>query len=188
MKIYTRTGDGGITGLFGGDRISKDNPRIGVCGTVDEANCAIGFAVAFAGDELADIVKVLRNIQERLFEIGADLATPIDAPPRQNLRVITIKDVSQLEIFIDQFDDELSPLTSFIIPGGHFCAAGLHLARAVTRRAEREVVAIAKKEEVNTPVIAYLNRLSDLLFTLARTVNVRTNEDETLWLPRSKGE
>ena len=186
MKIYTRTGDDGVTGLFGGDRVSKANPRIGVCGAVDEANSAIGFAVSFAGDELGDIVKELLGIQKRLFEIGADLATPMDASPRQNLRVVTEKDVSQLEKLIDRFDHELSPLQSFIIPGGHSCAAGLHLARGVTRRAEREVVAMANKEEVNTQIVVSLNRLSDLLFTLARTVNVRTKATETLWLPRSK--
>jgi cob(I)alamin adenosyltransferase len=186
MKIYTRTGDDGITGLFGGARVPKDDARVQAFGTVDEVNSAIGVAVALAGEGFADLKVVLNIVQNALFDIGGDLATPEDAASRQHLNLITATDVSEVETVIDHWDLELAQLRAFILPGGHPCAASLHLARAVARRAERETVALAKKEGINPFILVYLNRLSDLLFTLARTVNTRTGFAETLWAGRSR--
>jgi cob(I)alamin adenosyltransferase len=180
MKVYTRTGDDGTTGLFGGSRTAKDAPRVAAYGSVDEANAAIGFARANLGD--ADVDRTLAAIQRTLFDVGADLATPEDAPQRERLSLIDDEDVEALERLIDRFDHELEPLRQFIIPGGHAASAALHLARAVVRRAEREVFAVARVEAVNGAVGRYLNRLSDLLFVLARIVNARTGVSETRWL------
>jgi cob(I)alamin adenosyltransferase len=179
MKVYTRTGDDGTTGLYGGSRTSKDAPRVAAYGSVDEANAAIGLARANLVD--ADIDRVLASIQRTLFDVGADLATPADAPQRDRLSLIDDEDVAALEAAIDRFDDELEPLRQFIIPGGHAASAALHLARAVVRRAEREVVALARVEDVNEVVGRYLNRLSDLLFVMARSVNARNGVSETRW-------
>ncbi|WP_308815103.1 cob(I)yrinic acid a,c-diamide adenosyltransferase [Sphingomonas sp. GV3] len=172
-RIYTRTGDAGTTGLVDGSRVSKADPRMAAIGDVDEANSAIGIAVAaLAGVSPAD---TLLAIQNDLFDLGADLATPegIDGA----LRVIPGQ-VARLEAAIDALNADLAPLTSFVLPGGHPAAAALHLARAVTRRAERSAVAA----EAGSQVLAYLNRLSDFLFVAARWVNGR-GADDILWRP-----
>ena len=178
MKIYTRTGDTGETGLYGGTRVSKDARRVAACGTVDELNACIGFVRSHVQDE--EIKAILHRIQNELFDVGADLAT-LDAHPRAaNLRTSRIL-TTELESEIDRFDGELPPLKNFILPGGSAAGAAIHLARTVARRAERCVVSLAKDESVNPEVLIYLNRLSDLLFVLARVVNHRLGESEPLW-------
>jgi cob(I)alamin adenosyltransferase len=180
MKVYTRTGDDGTTGLYGGARTSKDAPRVAAYGSVDEANAAIGMARVNLDD--ADVDRALAAVQRTLFDVGADLATPAGTPQRERLALIDDRDVATLEALIDRVDQELEPLRQFIIPGGHAGSAALHFARAVVRRAEREVVALAHEEEVNEAVARYLNRLSDLLFVLARAVNARNGVSEARWL------
>ena len=183
MRIYTRTGDAGDTGLFGGGRVPKNHPRVEAYGDVDELNAAIGFARAI--EPMPRIDEVLVPIQRDLFAIGALLATPDQEKMRQHLEKARVDNerIEQLEHAIDDGDRELEPLRSFIIPGGTPKAAALHLARTVCRRAERRVVALAEvhDEEIPSLVIIYLNRLSDLLFTLARVANRRAGAGEVTW-------
>lgn len=179
-KIYTRTGDDGSTGLVDGSRTAKHGPRITAIGTVDEANSAIGHALIVNGDH----GEALTRIQNDLFDLGADLATPAVegedfAPSEMVLRIVSGQ-VEWLEQAIDALNDNLEPLTSFILPGGSEAAARLHVARAAVRRAERDVAALADVEAVNPAALAYINRLSDYLFTLARAVN---GGDDPLWTP-----
>ncbi|MBI0475713.1 cob(I)yrinic acid a,c-diamide adenosyltransferase [Sphingomonas sp. MA1305] len=174
-KIYTRTGDAGTTGLVDGSRVSKAEPLMAAIGDVDEANSAIGVAIAaLAGQAPA---ATLLAIQNDLFDCGADLATPpgIDGA----LRIVSAQ-VARLEAAIDALNADLTPLTSFVLPGGHAGAAALHLARAISRRAERSAVAA----QAGAEVLAYLNRLSDYLFVAARWVNGR-GADDVLWVPGS---
>lgn len=188
MKIYTRTGDAGETGLFGGGRVPKDDQRVRAFGAVDEANACLGTArAALAAGHGAAITEVdaeLSALQSALFDLGADLATPLDAKARHAVRSIRPEDVEGLETRIDALDGELEPLTSFILPGGSPAAAALHQARAVTRRAERETVALARTSAINPDALKYLNRLSDLLFTLARAVNARARVPDVPWSGR----
>ncbi|HEX7004460.1 MAG TPA: cob(I)yrinic acid a,c-diamide adenosyltransferase [Trueperaceae bacterium] len=177
MKIYTRTGDNGTTGLYGGERVAKNHLRVAAYGSVDEANSAIGLARSFVGEP--DIDRALIEIQNALFDVGADLATPADAAQRQHLTPISVEDVTWVEGVIDHFSDELEPLSSFILPGGNPGGAALHVARAAVRRAEREVTALAQEVEVDANLRSYLNRVSDLLFTLARVANMRSGVSET---------
>ena len=176
-KIYTRTGDDGRAGLVDGSRVSKAGPRMAAIGEVDEANSAVGVAIAALGD--SDLAKDLRLIQNELFDLGADLATPdgIDGA----LRILPGQ-VERLERQIDAMNAELSPLTSFILPGGSEGAACLYLARAVVRRAERAAVALKEAETVNAHAIAYLNRLSDHLFVAGRWIAAEQAGD-ILWQP-----
>ena len=183
MKIYTKTGDAGATGLYGGERVRKDAPRVSAYGTVDEANAAIGLARAHLGKETADLDEDLARVQNALFDVGADLATPPDSPYRKNVVPIDEADVAHLEGLIDAYDADLPALQNFILPGGPPASAALQLARAVVRRAERETVGLSG--EMNPQVAVYLNRLSDLLFVLARVVNARSGESEVRW--RVKG-
>ena len=184
MKIYTRTGDDGSTGLFGGGRVAKDDLRVQAYGSVDEANSVLGLARAAAAGRFGEVDGLLERLQSALFDLGAELACPRGSPASAHLSPLTGRDVSELEAAIDRFSAELKPLTNFILPGGHPAGAALHLARAVTRRAERTVVALAREQEVNPQVLAYLNRLSDLLFTLARVVNLRAGVGEASWTKR----
>ena len=183
MKVYTRTGDDGTTGLFGGGRVPKSHPRIAAYGTVDEANAAVGLArAALAGVEgAARADAVLGRVQEELFVLGGDLA----APGEQKYPVPRVEagHVTALERDIDAFTADLPPLKHFILPGGHPAAAALHLARTVCRRAERLVVETAETEEVAAEPLHYLNRLSDLLFTLARWVNHQAGTGDVEWVP-----
>ena len=183
MKLYTKTGDKGATALYGGTRVSKHALRVKAYGTVDEANAAIGVARAHLqhSQKHAELDAHLADIQSMLFHVGADLATPQDSAYRKNIIPIQATDVTPLEVLIDACEAELAPLQNFILPGGHVAAAQLHLARTVTRRAERDVVALAEHEEINAQVVVYLNRLSDLLFAYARLVNQREGEAETAW-------
>jgi cob(I)alamin adenosyltransferase len=183
MKIYTKTGDDGTTGLYGGTRLPKDALRLRAYGTVDEANAAIGLARAQLQD--VEIDGVLDGLQNALFDLGADLATPQDSPYGKNISRMSEDDVSTLERLIDRFEEELEPLRQFILPGGQPAAAALHLARTIVRRAEREVVSLARDEWVNPAAAIYLNRLSDLLFVLARAVNHQAGIADTPWRKRS---
>ena len=179
MKIYTRTGDAGETGLFGGGRVSKADPRVVAYGTVDELNAVVGLAAVWADDRLA---LRLRAVQARLFDVGADLATPLGA--RAGLVAGRVQDawIEALEAEIDGWEAELAPLAAFILPGGSRAAAGLHVARAVCRRTERRVVALgAAGVEVTPAVPVFLNRLSDWLFTAARLANARAGIPDTPW-------
>ena len=183
MRIYTRTGDAGNTGLFGGGRVPKNHPRVEAYGDVDELNAAIGFARSI--EPMPRIDEVLVPIQRDLFAIGALLATPDREKMRQHLEKARVDDdrVGQLERAIDDGDRELEPLRSFIVPGGTPKAAALHVARTVCRRAERRVVSLTEAgvDEIPAVVVIYLNRLSDLLFTLARVANRRAGAGEVTW-------
>jgi len=181
MKIYTKTGDRGDTGLFGGGRVPKNHPRVAAYGDVDELNAVLGLVIAT--EPLPRIDDVLLPIQRDLFAIGALLATPNQEKMRQHLEKAQIGDsrISELERAIDAGDDELEPLRSFILPGGTQKAASLHVARTVCRRAERSVVGLAAETEIPELVVIYLNRLSDLLFTLARVANKRAGTSEVTW-------
>jgi cob(I)alamin adenosyltransferase len=180
-RIYTRTGDAGETSLGDGTRVAKDHARVAAYGSVDELNSVLGLLLAQAAP--APEVELLRSIQNDLFDLGADLCVP-PAPTeeeRQRLRVRP-EQVARLEKAIDRLNEPLAPLSSFVLPGGQPAAAWCHLARTVCRRAEREVVTLARSESVNPQVIVYLNRLSDLLFVLARVCN-NGGRDDTLWQP-----
>jgi cob(I)alamin adenosyltransferase len=183
-KIYTRTGDKGQTGLGDGRRVAKDSLRVGVMGTVDEANGVIGIARLDAARlSEAEPNAALMRIQNDLFDLGADVCMPgEDAPGDVRLR-ITPAQVKRLEKEIDVMNAELAPLTSFILPGGANAAAYLHLARSVVRRAERECWTLAGEEHVNPAVMQYLNRLSDHLFVMARWINAKTEVGDVLWRP-----
>ncbi len=180
MKIYTKTGDRGETSLYGGQRVPKDALRIEAYGTVDELNSLLGVAEAESTDP--DLRQILVGIQNRLFDVGADLASP-DTGKSGKIRRIGDSDVRALEQIIDSVDETLTPLSSFILPGGSPVAARLHLARAVCRRAERAVVRLAHNETITPAVIVFLNRLSDLLFVLARQANHKAGIDEVHWKP-----
>jgi cob(I)alamin adenosyltransferase len=181
MKIYTKTGDAGETGLFGGGRVGKDDPRVEAYGDVDELNACLG--VARSAEALPRIDEVLVPIQRDLFSIGAILATPKLEKMREQLEKARVDEgrISQLENAIDACEAELEPLRSFIVPGGTPKAAALHVARTVCRRAERRVVHLRRQVEIPEVVIVYLNRLSDLLFMLARVANVRAGRGEVTW-------
>ncbi|WP_298090248.1 cob(I)yrinic acid a,c-diamide adenosyltransferase [uncultured Sphingomonas sp.] len=177
-KIYTRTGDAGETGLVDGSRRSKADARMIAIGEVDEANSAIGVAATLADDAIRG---ALMRVQNDLFDLGADLATPGDdfSPSEMVLRIVSAQ-VARLEAEIDAMNLELAPLTSFILPGGSPVAAALHLARAIARRAERAAVAVA--EPLNPEALRYLNRLSDWLFVASRAVN-QNGAGDVLWVP-----
>jgi cob(I)alamin adenosyltransferase len=178
MKIYTKTGDNGETGLPGGGRVSKDAPVTEVCGTLDELNTALGLARAARLPD--DVDRLLDLIQSQLFDLGAEVAR-LGAETNSGCR-IDAADVRGLEEAIDRFDAELPPLRNFILPGGTFTAAELHFARAVCRRAERLLVGLMRESpRLSSETLIYLNRLSDLLFVLARLVNTRAGHPETTW-------
>jgi len=185
-RIYTRTGDDGTTGLVDGSRLPKDAPRMAAIGEVDELNSAIGLAIAAMGE--TGEAALLRTIQNDLFDLGADLATPGEdfTPSEMVLRIVPAQ-VERLERAIDRLNDPIPPLRSFILPGGSEAAARVHLARAVARRAERAVIAAGRDAAVNPAALAYLNRLSDLLFVLARALNGNGAED-ILWVPGAQRE
>lgn len=181
IKIYTKTGDRGETGLFGGERVPKDASRVEAYGTVDELNACLGMVCAQLAD--ADLVDCLRRIQVELFDVGADLATPPAVTTTKQVPRTREAQTARLEQWIDHYEGELIPLTRFILPSGSPAGTTLHFTRAVCRRAERRVVTLNRAEEVNPEIIRYLNRLSDLLFVLARVVNHRSGMPETTWEP-----
>lgn len=176
MKIYTKTGDDGTTGLIGNFRISKANPRIVAYGAIDEANAALGIVLSQNLDH--DIRELLLKIQNNLFLAGSDLSNP-DIQDKKNRIVPEM--VSYLEEQIDKYEAEVDPLQNFILPGGHPVASGLHLARTISRRAETLLVYLMEKEPINSEAIKYLNRLSDLLFVLSRVTNKRNGIEDVIW-------
>jgi cob(I)alamin adenosyltransferase len=183
MKIYTRTGDKGSTGLFGGDRVPKHHDRIEAYGTVDETNAFIGIARAHIANReaLAALDAQLDAIQHHLFTLGADLATPSESRAKTD-RVVE-QQVTWLEHRIDELEADLEPLKNFILPGGDLVAAALHGARTVCRRAERRVSRLSGLEDVSKVALVYLNRLSDYLFVASRWANLKTDVTEVIWRP-----
>lgn len=180
MKIYTKTGDKGDTGLIGGKRVGKDHIRVAAYGDVDEVNALLGVVRAHA--EEASLRRLLHAVQRDLFALGAQLADPTArVGTRKKKAAVTAAHVRRLERAIDARESELPPLTAFILPGGSETGALLHSARTVCRRAERSVVALGRQEPVDPRVVVYLNRLSDLLFVLARFANHRRGEPEDRW-------
>jgi len=187
MKIYTRTGDAGETSLFGAGRVSKRHPRIAASGAVDELNAALGVARAELArgaireaDSWRDGDALLEGVQNRLFDLGAELATP--APERHGTALLEERQVAILAGAIDRFESLLPPLKQFVLPAGEPLAAALHLARCVCRRAEREVAALAEREAIRDLPLRYLNRLGDLLFVLARSANHASGVGDSPWL------
>lgn len=179
MKIYTKTGDKGETGLFGGGRVLKSEPRIEAYGTIDELNSVIGVAVTEVKD--AEIKALLEKIQNQLFTAGSDLAAPRGEKELSYIQRMDLGSAAELEAEIDKFDAKLPELKNFILPGGTKGAAYLHLARTVCRRAERLVVALHNSVDIGTEILVYLNRLSDLLFVLARYENHVQNIPDVIW-------
>jgi cob(I)alamin adenosyltransferase len=178
MKIYTKTGDDGNTGLQGDFRISKSHPRIIAYGTVDEANAAIGVVLTNTLDD--DVSQLLNQIQNDLFLLGSDLSN-------QNLNDlknrVTLEMIEKLEESIDTFESELPPITNFILPGGNVTASQIHQVRTIIRRAETLVVKLSDKDEINSNCIKYLNRLSDLMFVMGRLINKRNGIEDIIWKP-----
>ena len=178
-KIYTRGGDGGESSLVDGTRLPKDSPTFEAIGAVDEANSAIGMARTMASGSIA---KILATIQNDLFDLGADIATPFDGGKSDGALRVRETQVSNLENEIDAITNKLDALTSFVLPGGSNSASALHMARAIVRRAERRVVTLQKEKQINPETVKYLNRLSDLLFQLSRLENDGGKAD-ILWKP-----
>lgn len=176
MKIYTKTGDDGTTSLQGNTRVLKSDPRILAYGAVDEANAALGMALTFDMDE--ELKNLLTVLQNELFVVGADLSNP-DNNDQKNR--VTINMVENLENLIDKFENQLDSLTNFILPGGDSVASQIHFVRAIIRRSECHVVAVKQSEIINEDCLKYLNRLSDLLFVLARIINKRKGKKDILW-------
>ena len=185
-KVYTRTGDKGETALVGGKRLAKDSPRIEAYGTIDELNSIVGLARVFnaesldAGDAHRFLDEVLCQLQDELFDLGGELATPAESFQDGMYRV-GAEQVDRLEKWIDQCQQDLEPLKSFILPGGGRIAAYLHQCRTVCRRAEREILRLSRSEEINQHVLEYFNRLSDLFFVLSRWIAKQTGAPEYLW-------
>jgi cob(I)alamin adenosyltransferase len=177
MPIYTGGGDDGTTSLFGGERVDKHALRVELMGTIDELSAALGMAVAHLSGESTALAAQLQRIQSELFVMGADVATP-DEPRAYTIPRITPEHATALEAAIDAADAKLPPLTDFVLPGGTPAAAALHCARAVCRRTERIAVALAQEEALSKPVLIYLNRLSDLLFTLGRLANHQAGTED----------
>ena len=180
MKIYTKTGDKGETGLFGGERVSKNSDRIRAYGTIDELNSFIGLAITEAKND--EVKLLLQKIQNRLFTVGSDLATP-DTEKNKKLKIERTPDHfhSEIEVEIDKYEEKLEPLKNFILPGGSKGAALLHICRTVARRAEREVVALNSIVKIDGNIIIFLNRISDLFFVLSRFENYVSNIPDTIW-------
>lgn len=182
-KIYTRTGDDGSTALGNRTRVAKDNLRVTAYGTVDEVSSQLGLALAL--DPTDRLVEVLRGIQNELFHLGAELSFPPSEEKHFEVPRIEQRHIESLEGLIDELNEQLGPLENFIHPGGTPSAAALHVARAVCRRAERELVSLAREEEVRAEALAYLNRLSDALFVMARYENQQRGMNESLWDSRA---
>jgi cob(I)alamin adenosyltransferase len=185
-KVYTRVGDKGETGLVGGKRVPKDSPRIDAYGTIDELNSIVGLARVFneedldAGEAHQFLDRVLCQIQDELFDLGSELATPPEFFQEGMYRV-SQKEIDRIEKLIDQCQKDLEPLKSFILPGGGRVGAYLHQCRTVCRRTEREILRLSRAEEINHDAIKYMNRLSDLFFVLSRWISKQTGEQEYLW-------
>lgn len=190
MKIYTRTGDKGKTGLIGGTRVLKSDGRISTYGQVDELNANVGLAISILNKKAVqkvfmDIIGMLSSIQNDLFILGSDLADP-DYPPSPQSKIprVTQQMISDIERSIDKLETELQPISFFILPGGTSESSILHVCRSVARRAEVSLVAVATTQPINEKIMAYLNRLSDLFFVLARVCNNRQNFNDVAWTSR----
>ena len=194
MKLYTRTGDDGTTGLFGGGRVGKDHPRVEAYGTVDELNAAIGLAISAAAGPLSGpggrgtrsageglILDILAKLQPRLFDLGAELATPHGSKHESKIHRLSNTDVAEAEGWIDRVEEGNAPMTHFVMPGGTELSARLHLARTICRRAERLMVHLGRSDEVNPHAIVYVNRISDLLFAMARRANKEAGVADVTW-------
>ena len=180
-RLYTRKGDAGTTRLASGEVVPKDSPRVEAYGTVDELNAQVG--AALSGGVCAKLAAELSRVQNELFDLGADLATPRGDEPEAPVPRIEARHVEALEGLIDELNEAVGPLENFILPGGSPGAAALHVARTVCRRAERRVIGLARDEAVGPQAIPYLNRLSDALFVMARYENQQRDVDEPLWQP-----
>jgi cob(I)alamin adenosyltransferase len=180
-RIYTKTGDSGETGLFGGGRVGKDDARVDAYGELDELNATLGFARSLGLDSRLD--ELCQRLQHELFTVGAVLATPQGSKAEAHIPKVKPEWVSAMEAAIDAFDTELAPMTHFILPGGTQASAALHVSRTVCRRAERRVVPLLRAGKVDMLVVTYLNRLSDLLFTMARVANHRAGVPDVKWVP-----
>ena len=178
-RVYTRTGDGGETGLGGGQRVAKDSLRIEAYGTVDELNSYLGLAITSCEDK--EIKAELETMQHRLFDVGSDLCILEEDKKKFSFPPFPKDEVDHLEKIMDQATEELAPLEEFILPGGTVASAHLHVARCIARRAERITVALAREEKVSEQVVPYLNRLSDALFVLARLANKRAGSPDLFW-------
>jgi cob(I)alamin adenosyltransferase len=182
-RVYTRTGDDGSTGLGGGQRVAKDSLRIDSFGTVDELSSTLGVALAHGLDPR--LAEALRRIQNELFHLGSDLCVREEDKARIKVPVIELRHVEALEALLDDLTDQLGPLANFILPGGSPGASQLHVARTVCRRAERLLVALSREEAIGPFVLAYVNRLSDALFVMARFENLQKQVPDTLWDSRA---
>ncbi len=182
-RVYTGTGDDGTTGLVGGQRVPKDSPRVAAYGAVDELNSHIGLAISLGLH--AELVGILRSIQNDLFHLGADLATREEDKPRVGGPQLEQRHVEALEAWLDRLNQELEPLENFILPGGSTGAAALHVARAACRRAERDAIALGRAEPIGPFVVKYLNRLSDALFIAARYQNHAGGVSDVYWNSRA---
>lgn len=180
-RIYTKTGDTGMTGLGGGQRVPKDAPRVQAYGTVDELNSEIGVALSLGLCERLNAE--LPRIQNELFDLGADLATPATSQARHPVPTVETRHIERLEALIDELNEAVGPLANFLLPGGSPGAAALHVARTICRRAERHVTTLARDESIGPTVLPYLNRLSDALFVMARYENRERGVREPLWEP-----
>ncbi|MCP3902951.1 MAG: cob(I)yrinic acid a,c-diamide adenosyltransferase [Planctomycetes bacterium] len=190
MKLYTKTGDDGTTGLFGGDRVGKDHPRVEAYGTVDELNAAVGLAAAAVDPGSAGldrIAAIFSSLQSRLLDLGADLATPAGSKHAGKVARLDAGHVGEVEGWIDEIDAANEPMTHFVLPGGTDLAARLHLARTICRRAERLLVTLGGSETVTPEAIVYLNRVSDLLFAMARLANLAAGVADVPWVPGKGG-
>ena len=185
-RVYTRTGDDGATALVGGKRVPKDSPRIDAYGSIDELNSIVGLARVFneesldAGEAHQFLDEVLCQVQDELFDLGSELATPPEFF-QQGMYRVSENEIGRLEKLMDKCQKDLEPLTSFILPGGGRVGAYLHQCRTVCRRAERDILRLSREEEINQNVVKYVNRLSDLFFVLSRWIAKQTGEQEYLW-------
>jgi cob(I)alamin adenosyltransferase len=182
-RIYTRTGDQGLTRLSDGQRVAKDSPRVQAYGSVDELNSWLGFALSL--DLAEPLAETAIRIQSELFDLGADLSTPQEAELSFYVPRIEQRHVDALESLIDSLNEQLPSLDNFVLPGGDRAAAALHVARAVCRRTEREALSLSREETIGEHVLPYLNRLSDMLFVMARWQNKHTGSEEPIWQPGS---
>lgn len=190
MSIYTRTGDDGTTGLHGGERVSKGHARVVACGDIDELNAVLGWSLQNCSGEKGMIRDCLDTLQAELFEVGADLATPTDSPYRTKVSPVGTDEIARIERWIDSATARLPEQRSFVLPGGTELASRLHMARTVCRRAERSLVLLFECEArgaVRSEILAYLNRVSDLLFVLARLANAESGVPDVPWMPKSAG-
>lgn len=182
MKIYTKTGDKGQTSLFGGERVGKNNIRIQAYGSLDELNSFIGFAITQVKNE--KIKQVLFNLQNKLFIVGSDLATPsTEKNKKLNIQRTPAEFITEIEMLIDEFSADLEELKNFILPGGSAGAALLHICRTIARRAEREIVELKQSEQITENIIIFTNRISDLFFVLSRYENKHSNIPDIKWIP-----